>query len=185
MEWLTIIGVIGFVAAIVAFFLTPFAMGLAYISIGLIPLGAINLALGLQKKERRLLMLWATYLAWVGSIILLTLLSIAANWRTKNIYGGSAELAFGVTVIEIVLTTLGVCAALYSLSRVPVKFRFVTEDSDYSVSNMPIRLFIYWGAWFAGLFVLNWVIDMIYIFNVGVPIQGIGPGWIDMVEQWF
>ena len=191
MEWqigfevAEILGVIALVAAVVAIFLTPFAMGFSFVALGLPPFYLINTILSLLKRRQRILMLWVPYLAWVNSITALTLLSVAANWRTTFIYGGSIEGAIGITIVEMIPTTIGVSAAVYSLKKTPRKYRFVLEASNPSDSNMPFRPFAYWAAWFAGLFVLNWVIDMFYVMQVGVSIQGIGPGWIDMVEKWF
>ena len=179
------LGVIGLVASVVATFLTPFAMAFSFVALGLLPFCVINAILSLLKKPQRILMLWVPYLAWINSIIALTLLSVAANWRTTFIYGGTIEGAIGITVIEAIPTTIGVIAAVYSLTKIPRKYRFVLEESEPSDSDMPVKPFGYWAAWFAGLFVLNWVIDMFYVMQVGVPVQGIGPGWIDLVEAWF
>ena len=191
MEWevilgvAVIIGVLSLIATVTAIFLTPFAMAFSFVAMGILPVAAINLTLSLLRKQRRLSIMWAPYLAWISSIIALTLLSIAANWRTTFLYGGNIEGAFAITVIEMTLTSIGVSAAIYSLTKASKNYRQVSETSHPSDSNMSFRPFAYWAMWFVGLFVLNWIIDMFYALHVGVNIQGPGPGWIDMVETWF
>lgn len=185
LELAILLGLISLAVAGVAIFLTPFAMGFSFVTLGLLPFYVINTILSLLKRRQRILMLWVPYLAWVNSIIALALLSVAANWRATFIYGGSIEGAIGITIVEMIPTTIGVSAAVYSLAKIPRKYRFVHEASNPSDSNMTFIPFAYWATWFAGLFVLNWIIDMFYVMQVGVSIQGIGPGWIDMVEKWF
>lgn len=58
------------------------------------------------------------------------------------------------------------------------------QEAGADVKDAPARTYIYWILWVGGALTFNWIVDMIYVLSIGVNVQGIGPGWIDLVEGW-
>ena len=142
-------------------------------------------------------------MGWGVSIAALTLLSIVANFQTNLKYGGSLGDWVGVTLVELALTAVGI--ALASIAFAKQRSRAHAQDAASSetpnaprqsgayagsqlerknAATAPIRAYIYWMVCFLGIFIINWIIDMNYILGLGVDIQGIGPGWIDLLDGW-
>ena len=142
-------------------------------------------------------------MGWGVSIGALTLLSIVANFQTNLKYDGSLGDWVGVTLVELALTMAGI--ALASIAFAKQRRRVHAQDAASSetpnaprqsgayagsqlerknAANAPIRAYIYWMVCFLGIFIINWIIDMNYILGLGVDIQGIGPGWIDLLDGW-
>ena len=150
-------------------------------------------------------------MGWGVSIAALTLLSIVANFQTNLKYGGSLGDWVGVTLVELALTAAGI--ALASIAFAKQRSRVHAQDAASSetpnaprqsgayagsqlerknavtapiknAATAPIRAYIYWMVCFLGIFIINWIIDMNYILGLGVDIQGIGPGWIDLLDGW-
>ena len=142
-------------------------------------------------------------MGWGVSIGALTLLSIVANFQTNLKYGGSLGDWVGVTLVELALTAAGI--ALASIAFAKQRSRAHAQDAASSetpnaprqsgayaapqlerknAAAAPIRAYIYWMVCFLGIFIINWIIDMNYILGLGVDIQGIGPGWIDLLDGW-
>ena len=142
-------------------------------------------------------------MGWGVSIAALTLLSIVANFQTNLKYGGSLGDWVGVTLVETALTAAGI--ALASIAFAKQRRRIYAQDAASSetpdaprqsgayagsqlerknAATAPTRAYIYWMVCFLGIFIINWLIDMNYILGLGVDIQGIGPGWIDLLDGW-
>lgn len=126
---------------------------------------------------------WALpYVGWGVSIAALTLLSIVANFQTNLKYGGSFGDWGGVTVVELAITAVGIGLAWIAFARQRSRVYAGSQVEDKNAAHAPIRAYIYWIVSFLGIFIINWIIDMNYILGLGVDIQGIGPGWIDLLD---
>jgi len=126
---------------------------------------------------------WALpYMGWGVSIGALTLLSIVANFQTNLKYGGSFGDWVGVTLVELALTAVGIALAWIAFAKQRSRVYAGSQVEDKNAAQAPIKAYIYWVVCFLGIFIINWIIDMNYILGLGVDIQGIGPGWIDLLD---
>ena len=126
---------------------------------------------------------WALpYVGWGVSIAALTLLSIVANFQTNLKYGGSFGDWAGVTLVELALTAVGIALAWIAFAKQRSRVYAGSQVEDKNAAHAPIRAYVYWIVSFLGIFIINWIIDMNYILGLGVDIQGIGPGWIDLLD---
>ena len=126
---------------------------------------------------------WALpYVGWGVSIAALTLLSIVANFQTNLKYGGSFGDWAGVTLVELAITAAGIALAWIAFAKQRSRVYAAPQVEDKNAAHAPIRAYIYWVVCFLGIFIINWIIDMNYILGLGVDIQGIGPGWIDLLD---
>ena len=182
MDFFIVILVIVFVLAAVAV-LAGIAFGIGFCIFGLMPLGIVNGFLMLTGSERRMQFWVAPYMGWGGSLAGLTLLSGVANWQTRIGYGGDVGAWATITLIEGAVTTAGIALAWRSHGKQLIRVQEL-QAAGKDVRDAPARSYVHWILWVVGILVFNWIVDMIYALRVGVNVQGIGPGWIDLVEGW-
>ena len=149
----------------------------SFLFLGVLPFGVARLFLSLARRERPPYY-YLPYMIWAGSITALTLLSIVANWRTALMYDAGISNVFLVTIVQSALASVGIlmCWLSFSDKRGTYAGEGALSGGAYA------KAYIYWALWFVGLMLVNWVIDLSYALNAGVDIQGLGPGWIDLVE---
>ena len=182
MDFFIIVLVIVFVLGVMAV-VAGIAFGIGFCVFGLLPLGVVNGFLALTGRERRMPAWVMPYVGWGGSLAGLTLLSAVANWQTGVGYDGYFGAWATTTLVEVAVTAAGIALAWRAYGKQVVRVKELRE-AGAAVSDAPARAYIYWMAWVAGVLAFNWVVDMIYALSVGVNVQGIGPGWIDLVEEW-
>ena len=125
---------------------------------------------------------WALpYVGWCVSIAALTLLSIVANFQTNLKYGGSFGDWAGVTLVELAITAAGIALAWIAFAKQRSRVH-ASQAEGMKAVYLPKRAYIYWMIWFIGVFILNVLADTAYIAGLGVDIQGVGPGWIDLLD---
>ena len=182
MDFFIIVLVIVFVLGVVAV-VAGIAFGIGFCVFGLLPLGIVNGFLALMGSERRMPAWVMPYVGWGGSLAGLTLLSAVANWQTGVGYDGYLGAWATVMLVEVAVTAVGIALAWRAYGKQVVRVKELRE-AGADVGDAPARAYIYWMSWVAGVLAFNWVVDMIYALSVGVNVQGIGPGWIDLVEGW-
>lgn len=180
------------------------AFGIMYTIFGVIPFAIVNGLMAITGKRWRIPWWALPYMGWGASIASLTLLSIVANFQTNLKYGGTVGDWVTVKLVEAALTGVGV--GLVAIAFAKQRSRVHAQDAASAVSSetpnarrqsgayavsqvdrknaarAPIRVYIYWLFWFLGIFILNVLIDTIYIAGLGVDIQGVGPGWIIFID---
>lgn len=182
MDFFIIVLVIVFVLAVAAF-LAGIAFGIGFCVFGLLPLGVVNGFLSLTGNERRMPSWVMPYMGWGGSLAGLTLLSAVANWQTRAGYSGAVGAWATVTLIEGAVTAAGIALAWRAYGKQLIRVQEL-QEAGADVSDAPPRAYIFGLLWVGGILAFNWIVDMIYVLSVGVNVQGIGPGWIDLVEGW-
>ena len=158
--------------------------GVAFCVFGMLPYGIVNGFLALTGNERRMGFWAVPYVGWGGSIVGLTLLSAVANWQTGVDYGGDMGAWGSITLIEGAVAVVGIALAWRAHGKQLSRARELRE-AGADVINPSARAYIYWVLWLVGILAFNWIMDMIYVVDIGVDIQGIGPGWIDLVDVGF
>lgn len=182
MDFFIIVLLIVFALGAVAV-LAGIAFGIGFCVFGLLPLGIVNGFLALTGSDRRMPSWVMPYVGWGGSLVGLTLLSAVANWQTGAGYSGAVGAWATTTLVEAAVTAAGIAVAWWAHRKQLIRVRELQAAGE-SVSDATPRAYIYWMLWVAGALAFNWIVDMIYVLSIGVNVQGIGPGWIDLVEGW-
>ena len=152
----------------------------------MLPYGIVNGFLALTGNERRMGFWAVPYVGWGGSIVGLTLLSALANLLTGVVNAGAvgAGLWAVITLIEGAVTAAGIVSARRSYGKQLIHAQAL-QETDEDASDTSSSAYLYWLLWLGGVLAFNWIVDMIYALSVGAQVQGIGPGWIDLVEILF
>ena len=182
MDFFIIVLVIVFVLGAAAA-LAGIAFGIGFCVFGLLPLGIVNGFLALTGSERRMPSWVMPYMGWGGSLAGLTLLSAVANWQTGIDYDDYVGAWAMTTLVEVAVTAVGVALAWRAHGKQLIRVQEL-QESGADISDAPPRAYIFGLLWVGGVLAFNWIVDMIYVLSVGVNVQGIGPGWIDLVEGW-